>query len=71
MTICGITYMGAVCKDDGQELGLHRRASNIPAADVCIKKEWIDDEFTIKVSGKLTESSLYGENITSIKRYNN
>ena len=31
---CGLTYYGAPCEDEGQSLGLHGRASSIPAQEV-------------------------------------
>ncbi|MDK2810503.1 MAG: hypothetical protein PWR27_1212 [Petroclostridium sp.] len=64
LTTCGLTYMGAPCNDEGQNLGLHRRVSNIPAEDVAVYNEWIDDEFIIKIRGKVRESRVFGENIT-------
>jgi hypothetical protein len=64
LTTCGLTYMGASCTDEGEPLGLHGRASNIPAEDVCVTNEWDKDEFIIIVRGKIRESSVFGENIT-------
>ncbi|MBT3320171.1 MAG: aldose 1-epimerase family protein [Clostridia bacterium] len=64
LTTCGLTYMGAPCIDDGQELGVHGRIGNIPAEDVSIYKEWEGDDFVIKVRGKVRESAYFAENIT-------
>ncbi|MDC7289390.1 aldose 1-epimerase family protein [Blautia schinkii] len=63
VTTCGLTYFGAPCTDEGQELGLHGRISNIPAQNVCVKKYWEGDEYIIKISGQVTESSVFGENL--------
>lgn len=63
VTTCGLTYMGAPCEDQGEALGLHGRISNIPAQDVSVYKEWIDDDFVIKIRGKVSESSIFGENL--------
>jgi hypothetical protein len=64
LTTCGLTYMGAACMDEGKPLGLHGRASNTPAEDVCITNEWEADDFVMKVRGKIRESAVFGENIT-------
>lgn len=63
LTTCGLTYMGAPCKDNGIELGAHGRISNIPAYDVGIVQEWQDDDFIITVRGKVREATVFGENI--------
>lgn len=73
LTTCGITYMGAPCVDEGVKLGAHGRISNIPAYDVCISQDWDEnDEYCIIVSGKVRESSMFGENMVlkrTIKTY--
>ena len=63
MTTCGLTYMGAPCVDEGVSLGAHGRISNTPAHDVCVKQEWVGDDYVISVSGKVRESTVFGENI--------
>lgn len=64
LTTCGLTYMGAACEDEGKPLGLHGRASNIPAEDVCVSNEWQGDDFVMKVRGRIRESAVFGENMT-------
>lgn len=64
LTTCGLTYMGAACEDNGKSLGLHGRAANTPAEDVCVTNTWQDDDFIIQVGGKVRESVVFGENIT-------
>lgn len=63
LTTCGLTYMGAACEDEGMKLGLHGRASNTPAEDVCVSNEWQQDDFVMKVRGRVRESSVFGENM--------
>jgi hypothetical protein len=67
LTTCGLTYMGAACEDEGKPLGLHGRASNTPAADVCVTNEWEADEFIMTVRGRVRESAVFGENITLLR----
>ena len=64
LTTCGLTSMGAACEDEGKALGLHGRASNIPAEDVCVSNEWDADDFIMKIRGRVRESVVFGENIT-------
>jgi len=59
---CGMTAAGAPSVDQGEELGLHGRYSNIPAKNVCVDAEWDGDDYVISVSGKIRETRVFGEN---------
>ena len=59
----GLRQVGAPCEDEGEELGLHGRISNIPADQVCAEGHWDGDEYNISVSGKVREVSALGENL--------
>lgn len=63
LTTCGLTYAGAPCIDNGEELGLHGRISNIEADEVCAYGQWIEDDYFIKTSGKVCQNKVFGENI--------
>lgn len=63
MTTCGLTYFGAPCVDEGEELGLHGRISNIPAKDVSVSREWEGDDYVIRIRGKVQESRIFSENL--------
>ncbi len=63
LTTCGLTYNCHPCVDESQELGLHGRVSNTPAEEVCVLKEWAGDEYVIKISGKVRETSVFGDNL--------
>jgi len=64
LTTCGLTYAGAPCVDNGEELGLHGRISNIEADEVCAYGEWIKEDYFIKTSGKVFQNQVLGENIS-------
>ncbi|NJD03019.1 MAG: DUF4432 family protein [Ruminiclostridium sp.] len=64
LTTCGLTYMGAPCVDEGKPLGLHGKASNLPADDLCVSNEWVGDEFVMSIKGRMREAAVFGENIT-------
>jgi len=63
VTTCGLTYMGAPCTDQGQELGLHGRISNIAAEECNKTAEWIGDDYVLNISGKVREASIFGDNM--------
>jgi hypothetical protein len=63
LTTCGITYSGAPGFDLEQPFGLHGRISNAAAEDLCISQEWDGDDYVIRLSGKIRESSSMGEHM--------
>lgn len=60
---CGLTYAGAPCTDEGEELGLHGRISHIPARSVCLDAAWEGDEYLFWVKGSMRETRVFGPNI--------
>jgi len=67
LTTCGLTYCGAPCQDEGEDLGLHGRISHIPADRVCLDAEWKEDDYILSVKGRMRESVVFGENIALIR----
>ncbi len=64
LTTCGLTWMGAPCEDEGRSLGLHGRASHIPATNVSWHNLWDDGKnYALYVLGKMREALVFGENI--------
>ena len=63
LVTCGLTQVGMSCVDNGEKLGLHGRISNIPATDVSTQSEWKDDDYVMKIKGKITQAKVFGENI--------
>ena len=60
---CGLTYFGAPDVDQGQELGLHGRVSNLPAQNVSMNGKWDGDEYVIWVQGDVQETAVFQENL--------
>ncbi len=54
--------------DKGKSLGLHGRASNIPARNVYVDGAWDGDDYWIWATGKVRESTVFGENITLTRK---
>ncbi len=63
VTTCGYTHMGAPSVDEGRALGLHGPASNLPAEDVAVTREWVGDEYVLSVRGRMRQASVFGENV--------
>lgn len=63
LTTCGLTYMGAACRDNGDELGVHGRVNNIPAEFMNASQEWEGNDLVMTVSGKVSESMFFKENM--------
>ena len=61
---CGLTWCGPPCTDEGQELGLHGRASHIPARQVSVHSAWEGDEYLFSVEGTVREASVFGPNVS-------
>ena len=56
---CGPCNIGVPGEDQGEELGLHGRLSNIPAKDVCVKKEWDENAYVMSVEGHMDQVGLF------------
>ncbi len=63
LVTCGLTYAGAPSIDNGQELGLHGRASYIPARNLWVDGEWDGDTYVMWAQGKVREAAVFGENV--------
>lgn len=63
LVTCGLTYFGAPDVDQGKELGLHGRASNIPAKNVYMDGQWDGDEYIMWIQGKVQETAVFQENL--------
>ena len=62
LATCGLCWNGAPCLDD-KELGLHGRIGHVPAVEVNHTASWEGNRFLLKISGKMRESILFGENL--------
>lgn len=62
LTTGGLSYMGAPCYDNGQELGLHGTISNTPAYNVSYFNNY-SDGILLGVTGKVKEAQVFGEHL--------
>lgn len=63
LTTCGLSYMGASCRDREEELGLHGVISNTPAYEVCPETAWNGENAALRVSGKVKQAQVFGEHL--------
>ena len=60
LTTCGMTNVGPANQDEGEQLGLHGRVSNIPATNVWADTRWEGNHYRIWAQGKIRETSVFG-----------
>jgi hypothetical protein len=73
VTTCGLTHFGAPDDhppvDEGpEELGLHGRASHLPAENLRLRQEWRDGRYVLEIEGETCQSRLFGENLRLHRR---
>lgn len=61
---CGLTNIGPAITDDGELLAMHGSYNNNAASDLCVRNDWDGDVYRMSVSGRVTESRLFGECLT-------
>jgi len=69
LTGCGMTYLGAPCRDGDEDLGLHGRLSHIPADGVSTTETWEGNECTLSLKGRVREWSTFKENLLLERTY--
>ncbi|MHB9134483.1 MAG: aldose 1-epimerase family protein [Armatimonadota bacterium] len=60
VTTCGLSWLGAPCSDEGEELGLHGRISTLPAEELGFWGEWKDNDYWMYIKGTMTEGVFFG-----------
>ncbi len=66
LTSCGLTFVGHPETDpeeENEELGLHGRLSFIPAKNVIADGGWEDEDYIVRVQGKMREAVVFGTNL--------
>ncbi len=68
LTPCGLTQVGSPCDDNGEELGLHGRLSNLAAQQLAWGADWQGDRYVLWAEGLLRETSVFGVNLVMKRR---
>lgn len=66
LTSCGMTFVGHPEVDpeaENMELGLHGRLANIPAKSVVAEGEWEEDDYVLRIRGKMREAEVFATNL--------
>ena len=69
LTTCGLQSFSVACEDDGEQFGLHDRASFLPASRVSIREEWNQkEEYEITIEGTMRQTRVFGPNLKWTRR---
>lgn len=63
LTTCGLTSIGTPTSDEGENLPLHGRLSNICSETFSTKNTWENDDLYLEVSGSVRESKALNYNL--------
>lgn len=65
---CGLTNVGAPCRDQGERLGRHGRISATPAESIYADGQWEGDEYNLVMQGRMREAAFWEENLSLTRR---
>ena len=68
LVTCGLRNVGPPGEREGEELGLHGRASHIPASRVSYDASWDDVGCVLEARGQIRESRVFGHNLVLRRR---
>lgn len=69
LTSCGLQNIGTPGTVMGEEQGLHGRIANTPAERFCAERGWEGDTPTLRLSGTMRETRLFGEHLSLTRSY--
>ena len=69
LTTCGLRNVGPPEDDEGEHFGLHGRISGTPARHVNTSEHWDNGILNIEVSGEISETNVFGENLVIRRSY--
>lgn len=68
LVTCGLTHAGWPDEDQGEAIGLHGRASALPARSVCLDAHWQGDDYVMWAQGRMRQATTFGENLQLTRR---
>lgn len=64
LTTCGLDNVGPVSENKGESLRLHGSLTLTPAEDFGITQGWEEEEYVLRMKGRMNESALFGTSLT-------
>jgi hypothetical protein len=68
LTTCGFASFGPPCEDEGEQYGIHDRASYLPAENVNVREAWNGDDYVLSIEGRVRQTRVFAPNITLTRR---
>ncbi|MCB0208009.1 MAG: aldose 1-epimerase family protein [Anaerolineae bacterium] len=68
LVTCGLDQFGSPSQDNGVEVGLHGRISNLPASHVNYRTFWDGDDYKMEISGEIRQTAIFFENLVLQRR---
>ena len=62
-TTCGVINAGEPSEYGGRKYGLHGDISNTPAENISLKQEWVNDKYSMSISGQMRQGMMLFEDI--------
>ncbi len=63
LATCGLNNVGRACEDEDGAHEMHGRMNRLPASQVQYEGDWIENDFTISIKGKVDDSSSLGDHL--------
>jgi hypothetical protein len=67
LVTCGLRNVGPPVQENGENFGLHGNYTSLPAENLMINESWNDNHFHIEVSGKVSESRVFGAKLVNYR----
>jgi hypothetical protein len=68
LATCGLNQFGSPSEENGTEIGLHGRISNLPASQVNYRTYWSSEDYILEISGEVRQAAVFGENLVIRRR---
>ncbi|MBM3459815.1 MAG: DUF4432 family protein [Armatimonadetes bacterium] len=68
---CGLTFVGHAetdAQEENTELGLHGRASFLPAREVAVETRWEGGQYVVEARGRMREAVVFGTDLELERR---
>jgi len=67
LSTCGLENVGEPCESEGEVQAMHGTRTFLPAYEICCTTENEKDGHVLRLKGKMSIASLFGENILLVR----